>query len=61
MQAIDKKWYIHIEYADKEKNTFIGYFDKRWKATKRLKDEVSKIDPTDLVISVEVKEYVENL
>jgi hypothetical protein len=52
----ERRWYVYIEYADKEKNHFIGYFKQRWKAAKRLRDEVSKIDPADLVISAVVEE-----
>ena len=50
-------WYMCIEYADKEKNIFIGYFDQRWKAAKKLRDEVSKINPSDLVIRAAIEEY----
>ena len=53
---VKRQWYVHIEYADKEKNIFIGYFDQRWKADKKLRDEVSKINPSDLVIRAAVAE-----
>ena len=53
---VKRQWYVHIEYADKDKNIFVGYFDQRWKASKKLRDEVSKINPSDLVIRAAVVE-----
>jgi hypothetical protein len=55
----ERLWYIHIQYADKDKNIFIGYFDQRWKAYKKLRDELAKIDQSELVIRAAVSEVNE--
>jgi hypothetical protein len=52
----ERLWYFHIEYADKDKNIFVGYFKKRWKASKKLRDELAKIDQSELVIRAAVSE-----
>ena len=53
----ERLWYIYIEYADKEQSLFVGYFKKRWKAAKKLRDELAKIDPSELIIRAVVEEY----
>jgi hypothetical protein len=52
----ERLWFIYIEYADKDKSLFVGYFKKRWKAAKKLRDELAKIDPSELIISAAVFE-----
>jgi len=54
----ERLWYVWIEYADKEQSQWWGFFKKRWKAAKKLRDEVAKIDPSELIISAVVEEYV---
>jgi len=57
----ERLWYVWIEFADKEQSMNIGFFKKRWKAAKKLRDELAKIDPTDpsqLIIRAVVEEYV---
>lgn len=54
---VKREWYVHIEYADKNKNIFIRHFYQRRKAEERLRDELAKIDPSELIIRAVVEEY----
>ncbi len=54
----ERLWYVHIQFADKRQNIFVGFIKKRWKAAKILRDELAKIDSSELVIRAVVEEYV---
>jgi hypothetical protein len=57
-RKVKREWYVHIEFYDKKRiRIFIRHFYQRRKAEERLRDELAKIDPSELIIRAVVEEY----